>query len=219
MRIELRIVPTTRLHCSSRVADSRRLGVDARERDSETGGGSPSRFRASSSTARSIFCSRSQSCNSLAPRWRGRLLRCTTSGVRYQREPFGREWWQTALDNFTEGEGDCEDLASHRAAELNVFDGEPARTIAMHTGERSFHAVVRRADGPSKTRASCSACGRRASAPSEVRAMKLSDLGRGAHLQIRKLGGVWRATLRINTDRHGVRRASNVDRPRIRRWQ
>lgn len=69
------------------------------------------------------------------------------SGVRYQREPFGREWWQTAVDNFAEREGDCEDLASHRAAELNVFDGEPAHTIAVRTGKRSFHAVVERADG------------------------------------------------------------------------
>jgi hypothetical protein len=33
--------------------------------------------------------------------------------------------------------------------------------------------------------------------------MKLSDLGRGAHLQIRKLGNVWRATLRINADHRG----------------
>lgn len=69
------------------------------------------------------------------------------AGVRYQREPLGREWWQTAHDNFSEGEGDCEDLASHRAAELNVFHGEPARTIAVRTGARSFHAVVERADG------------------------------------------------------------------------
>jgi len=69
------------------------------------------------------------------------------AGIRYEREPLGREWWQTALDNFAQREGDCEDLASHRAAELNVFDGEPARTIAVRTGARSFHAVVQRADG------------------------------------------------------------------------
>ena len=42
--------------------------------------------------------------------------------------------------------------------------------------------------------------------------MKLSDLGRGAHLQIRKHGGIWRATLRVNTDRHGAGvQIANVD--------
>jgi hypothetical protein len=69
------------------------------------------------------------------------------SGIRYEREPLGREWWQTAADNFAEGEGDCEDLASHRAAELVVFSGEPARAVTMRTGRRTFHAVVRRGDG------------------------------------------------------------------------
>jgi hypothetical protein len=78
----------------------------------------------------------------------GRLVPTLYSaGIRYQREPVGREWWQTAIDNFSEREGDCEDLASHRAAELNVLEGEPARTIAVRTGARSFHAVVQRADG------------------------------------------------------------------------
>jgi len=47
--------------------------------------------------------------------------------------------------------------------------------------------------------------------------MKLSDLGRGAHLQIRKAGGIWRATLRINTDHHGagVQTTSASDSPSL----
>ena len=77
----------------------------------------------------------------------GKEPRLYESGIRYQREPHGREWWQTAIDNLMEGEGDCEDLASHRAAELNVYEGEPARTIAIRTGRRAFHAVVLRGDG------------------------------------------------------------------------
>jgi hypothetical protein len=69
------------------------------------------------------------------------------AGIVYKREPPGREWWQTALDNLVEGEGDCEDLASHRAAELVVFTGEPARAVTVRTGKHTFHAVVLRADG------------------------------------------------------------------------
>lgn len=69
------------------------------------------------------------------------------AGVEYEREPPRREWWQTALDNFTVRVGDCEDLANHRAAELVVYTGEPARAVTVRTGPRAFHAVVRRADG------------------------------------------------------------------------
>jgi hypothetical protein len=69
------------------------------------------------------------------------------SGVHYEREPRGREWWQTAADNFAVGSGDCEDLANHRAAELVVYEGEPARAVTLRTGHHSFHAVVLRDDG------------------------------------------------------------------------
>jgi hypothetical protein len=69
------------------------------------------------------------------------------SGVRYAREPDGREWWQTVADNVIEREGDCEDLAGHRAADLVVYEGEPARAVAKRTGEHLYHAVVQRADG------------------------------------------------------------------------
>lgn len=69
------------------------------------------------------------------------------SGIRYQREPDGREWWQTVLDNHREGEGDCEDLATHRSAELEVHAGEFAAPIAIKSGRRTYHAQTERGDG------------------------------------------------------------------------
>jgi hypothetical protein len=69
------------------------------------------------------------------------------SGIRYQLEPPGREWWQTVYDNVKEREGDCEDLAAHRAADLNVYEGEPARATAIRTGSATYHAIVERANG------------------------------------------------------------------------
>jgi hypothetical protein len=69
------------------------------------------------------------------------------AGIRYKREPSGREEWQTVLGNMARGLGDCEDLATHRAAELRVYDGEPARAVVRRTGPRTLHAVVERADG------------------------------------------------------------------------
>lgn len=72
------------------------------------------------------------------------------SGIVYRREPPGREWWESALDVLGTAkvrEGDCEDLANYRAAELRYFEGEHARTVIVRTERGSFHAVVRRADG------------------------------------------------------------------------
>lgn len=69
------------------------------------------------------------------------------AGIRYQREPPNREEWQTVLGNFRRGIGDCEDLATHRAAELRAYEGEPARAVVRRTGRRTLHAVVERADG------------------------------------------------------------------------
>lgn len=67
--------------------------------------------------------------------------------VIYKREPPGREEWQTVIQNLRRGRGDCEDLATHRAAELRVFEGEPARAVVRRTGPRTIHALVERADG------------------------------------------------------------------------
>jgi len=71
------------------------------------------------------------------------------SGIRYVREVKGEEWWENAIDVIgvvADRTGDCEDLASYRAAELRYFDGELARVRVKRT-RRGFHAVVERGDG------------------------------------------------------------------------
>lgn len=74
-----------------------------------------------------------------------------TLGVRYKRER-DREWWQTVADNLVEKNGDCEDLAGHRAAEHRVAGilagiPYPARAICIRTGKKTYHAIVRHPDG------------------------------------------------------------------------
>lgn len=74
-----------------------------------------------------------------------------TLGIRYKLEPH-REWWQTVADNLVEKTGDCEDLASHRAAEHRVAGmlagiPYPARAVCVRTGQRTYHAIVRHPDG------------------------------------------------------------------------
>lgn len=68
------------------------------------------------------------------------------SGVRYQREPRGVEEWRTVLGVLRHGNGDCEDLAAWRAAELRL-EGEAARVVVRRTGRRVVHALVEREDG------------------------------------------------------------------------
>ena len=77
----------------------------------------------------------------------GDVPRLYDAGIVYQREPRNREEWQTVLGNFKRGTGDCEDLATHLAAELRAYDGEPARAVVRRTGRNRLHAVVERADG------------------------------------------------------------------------
>jgi hypothetical protein len=50
------------------------------------------------------------------------------SGVVYEREPPGREDWQDILTTLRRGSGDCEDLATWRAADLRMR-GIPARAF------------------------------------------------------------------------------------------
>lgn len=70
------------------------------------------------------------------------------SGVVYKKEPRGQERWLTPSAVMTKGEGDCEDLAAWRAAELRVTGVDPgARAVAVRSGPRSWHAVVERSDG------------------------------------------------------------------------
>ena len=68
------------------------------------------------------------------------------SGVVYRQEPPGREDWLTADQVLKRKHGDCEDLATWRAAEYRV-GGIPARAVAKRTGRRRFHAVVEFPDG------------------------------------------------------------------------
>lgn len=77
---------------------------------------------------------------------RGNLPPLYLSGVRYQREPPGREEWLTADQVLQRKVGDCEDLGAWRAAEWRL-DGVPARAVAMRTGRRMYHTVVQLPDG------------------------------------------------------------------------
>lgn len=86
-------------------------------------------------------------------RWR-KLPPLYASGVRYQREtclaPHVRETcerWLTAEQLLDEGQGDCEDLACYRAAELQV-SGEDQRAEAWPVKTpKGWHIVVKRSDG------------------------------------------------------------------------
>ncbi len=69
------------------------------------------------------------------------------SGIVYRREPPGREWWETVADLLRVGEGDCEDLAAYRAAELRYRYGVPARVRIYRTQRGTYHAVVQYPDG------------------------------------------------------------------------
>jgi transglutaminase-like putative cysteine protease len=74
-----------------------------------------------------------------------RLPPIYASGVKYSaRDP--QERWQLPSETMARGRGDCEDLATWRAAELRLR-GEPARVVVRRTGPRVLHAVVMRADG------------------------------------------------------------------------
>jgi hypothetical protein len=68
------------------------------------------------------------------------------SGIVYRREPIGSEQWQCATELLRTREGDCEDLAAYRAAELRM-DGEPATVAIVLTRRGTYHAVVRHGDG------------------------------------------------------------------------
>jgi hypothetical protein len=67
------------------------------------------------------------------------------AGVRYDRRD-AHERWQLPSETFARKRGDCEDLASWRAAELRLR-GENATVGVRRTGPRVLHAVVIRGDG------------------------------------------------------------------------
>lgn len=72
------------------------------------------------------------------------------SGVKYQREPAGREIFKTIPMIMRDGQGDCEDLACWRVAELRM-SGEPANiAIRKYTKPGApvlFHILVQRGNG------------------------------------------------------------------------
>jgi hypothetical protein len=68
------------------------------------------------------------------------------SRVVYRRERPGEEDWKSIDRLFADGEGDCEDLASARAAQLR-HEGEQASAIVVPTRTGKFHAVVLRESG------------------------------------------------------------------------
>ena len=74
-----------------------------------------------------------------------------SSGVFYLREPPGREDWQDIPCTLRRRNGDCEDLACWRAAELIVRQGIPAfaqfRWRKRNEGGTLYHIIVQYPDG------------------------------------------------------------------------
>lgn len=73
------------------------------------------------------------------------------AGVRYKREKPGQENWQDCVTVYKTGEGDCEDLASWRIAELRNNGKRATPYIRWRqdpaTGTFIYHVLVLRADG------------------------------------------------------------------------
>lgn len=73
------------------------------------------------------------------------------SGVRYIEEPPGLEDWRKISVVLQQMNGDCEDLATWRAAELNVRYGIAARPIfgfrTLPNGDITYHIRVQYPDG------------------------------------------------------------------------
>jgi hypothetical protein len=73
------------------------------------------------------------------------------AGIVYHREPPGRDEWATIPRVLEVGNGDCEDLAGWRTAELQRL-GEHARAFPKLVrqnpdGTKLFHILVRRGNG------------------------------------------------------------------------
>lgn len=67
---------------------------------------------------------------------------------RYKAERRPHEDWQNVEQLYAAGSGDCEDLASARAAELQVTGADPAaRAVAYRSAPDMWHCVVARGDG------------------------------------------------------------------------
>lgn len=70
-------------------------------------------------------------------------------GVRYRREPVGREWWVSAplMAMYPEAGYDCEDLASYQAAWLRASGRDPRARVGLRRSDVGWHVVVIRGDG------------------------------------------------------------------------
>lgn len=76
----------------------------------------------------------------------GRWPSIYAGAVRYLPELQGKEQWLTIKDVFTFGAGDCEDLASARAAQLTAA-GIPAVPRVYRAGPNLWHVIVQYEDG------------------------------------------------------------------------
>ena len=75
------------------------------------------------------------------------------SGVRYQEEPLGAEFWRDIPTTLRYGEGDCEDLACWLIAEKRTRFGIPARPLILpqlrrDNGRYLYHIAVWTPDVP-----------------------------------------------------------------------
>jgi len=77
------------------------------------------------------------------------IQRAIRAGLRWRPEPPGTgEELALAPEVIGRGWGDCDDLAPWRAAELRASGEDPgARAVAVRSGPRRWHAVVRRSSG------------------------------------------------------------------------
>lgn len=70
------------------------------------------------------------------------------AGVRYRVEAPGRERWQLPSETDAIGYGDCEDLATWRAAELRYTGEDPGASVVTYQSAPNVrHAIVRRGNG------------------------------------------------------------------------
>lgn len=81
------------------------------------------------------------------PANRGKIKPLYASGVRYKREPPGREIWQPILETLRLRTGDCEDLCGARLGELWAMGETGARARVVKITPQLRHVMVARADG------------------------------------------------------------------------
>lgn len=70
-----------------------------------------------------------------------------TAGVRYEREPRFREYWQSAQQTYQLRKGDCEDLSIWLCAYRWHLGEDTARAVIRDVRPGLKHCVVQRADG------------------------------------------------------------------------